>query len=275
MIGLTGHSEKVLFERITSGNHGKFEEIQELPGTDVFVNTVEDTEFTEAQKSQNLAYFYTRDNVFYADPIGLFSLSGYKLTILVFGKFIADELSKIINFRYDPPWTHNSIEAVIFNHESTKYKFIRHFDDPNQWMNPLQNHTQQILGNSRSVLKQFDFGILGDILERSTPFDDFYEVFDLTNDTDEMENLCDDDYLVELGIQKLVIAKGKFLKNSKKRIPDAKSEYFEEKEPIVLSVTSNMMPPGFMRVKFFVYMSLAGFWAGYFLGWKLVIDRLW
>ena len=112
MIGLTGLSEKVLLERIHSGNHGKFEEIQDLPGTDVFVNVAKSTKFNEDQQSSNLAYFYTRDNVFYADPIGLFSLSGYKLTILVFGKFIADELSKIINFRYDPPWTHNSSRAA-------------------------------------------------------------------------------------------------------------------------------------------------------------------
>lgn len=142
-------------------------------------------------------------------------------------------------------------------------------------MNPSQNHTQKILGNSRSVLKKFGLGIQGDILERSTPFADFYEVFDLTSDTNEMENLSDDDDLVELGLKKLVIAKGRFLKDSKNKIPDAKGESLEKKEPIVLSVTSDMMPPGFLRVKCFVYMSLAGFWGSYFVGWKLVIDRLW
>ena len=268
ILGLVGISKEKIIQTIQKS--GKFKEIRHLSGDNIL---------NPDTKKRNLAYFYTRDNVFHTENFTLFHSSGYRIAIMMFGKFIADELAKIVNFKFDAPWAHQSIEVVVFYHDMKKIKFVRYFDDPSLWKNPFLNHSQKIQGNRNSVLRKFDFGNHGDILHRNHPFQDFYEVFDLETDVNELRNLCDQSEdckrlkIFKIGLDMLKLARKRHLFDAKSEFPGIGDD-FVIKQPIVLSLTNEMMPPGYLKMKILVYLLLISLTSFYVFVCKWLIDRI-
>ena len=130
----------------------------------------------------------------------------------------------------------------------------------------FHNHTYHVQGNPLTILRKLKIANFDDILVRNEPLPDFHEIFDLTNDPDEIKNLRASQKLLAICKQKLDFARQKYLLRPTQKIPVSKSHYVKPLEIYE-------MPPGFWKIETAIYSAASSVLFAYFSMWKRAIDR--